>query len=341
MSRWLRNSALAGALLAATIAWKAAWAASDDSGIVVTALRNPVDKSYRRMVKGMELFEQMHAMAPGASLRYKLLPRTPGTTVDAVAVQIVGDSFEVPVTVQPDRTFTLERDEKALREDASVRSDRRAGSMTWRAEVRTPGLPPNARRLGDLRLECRVGMQAGLVSRYPSFLGRLMEAMLDTPELCNERRAPYLFFAERPLFGVTLRAGARSEALSVRQLYAGITRGETAPEDIPYCDCKALLDRAYFVPLGDRSWPDDTLVELEYMDAAASDPGEAILAGDSKAEVARVLGEASVVRFDSGFEVWAYEYGPADRAFAQTELVVLFDPRGTVSRARLRPAPPT
>jgi hypothetical protein len=34
-----------------------------------------------------------------------------------------------------------------------------------------------------------------------------------------------------------------------------------------------LLDRTYYAPLADRSWPDDTLIVLEYMDsvpAAAS-----------------------------------------------------------------------
>ncbi len=32
-----------------------------------------------------------------------------------------------------------------------------------------------------------------------------------------------------------------------------------------YCDCELLLDRAYFLPLGNRNWPNDTLVEFEYM----------------------------------------------------------------------------
>ena len=39
--------------------------------------------------------------------------------------------------------------------------------------------------------------------------------------------------------------------------------------DLPYCDCEVLLDRTYFVPLGDPSWPDDTLVEFEYMDGGS------------------------------------------------------------------------
>ena len=52
--------------------------------------------------------------------------------------------------------------------------------------------------------------------------------------------------------------------LSVDRLYAGVT---TIPGSI-CLDSRlpALIDRAYFMPLGDSSWPDDTLIELEYME---------------------------------------------------------------------------
>jgi hypothetical protein len=36
--------------------------------------------------------------------------------------------------------------------------------------------------------------------------------------------------------------------------------------DLRYCDCEVLLDRTYYAPLGDRSWPDDTLLVFEYME---------------------------------------------------------------------------
>jgi hypothetical protein len=61
-------------------------------------------------------------------------------------------------------------------------------------------------------------------------------------------------------------AGPRKEILPVKELYAGVTQGVTLKSDLPYCDCQVLLDRTYFMPLGDRSWPDDTLIEFEYMD---------------------------------------------------------------------------
>src|SRR6476659_3707941 len=167
-----------------------------DDAVAVTALRNPVDKSYRRMVEGMELFEMRE-----------------------VRVEVVGDSFTAPVALAPDNTFTLERRAAALKENASVRPNRKAKTMTWRAEIRTPGLPADTRRLGDLRLECEVGMQAGLISNYRPLLFGLLDPFLrEGPEYCRRTEPRYLFFAERPIFGVTLVAGERREALPVERL---------------------------------------------------------------------------------------------------------------------------
>jgi len=233
--------------------------------IVVTATRDPVDKSYRKMLKGMDLFEKKRGMAPNAALRYKLLPRQPGTNMDGIVLEIVGDTFTIPVPLAPDRTFTLEHHQRALDEDASVRPDRKAASMTWRTDIRTPGLPPNTRRLGDLRLECQVGMEAGLISNSIPVIGAVADLIQRMLDFCNGSDVPYLFFSERPLFSVTMVDGSRREILSVDELYAGFSSGRTSAADLPYCDCQVLLDRTYFLPLGDRSWPDDTLIEFEYM----------------------------------------------------------------------------
>jgi hypothetical protein len=298
----------------------------------------------------MDLFEALHAMAPQASLRYRLLPRKRDTRMDGVALSIVGDSFEAPVVVAADRTFALERRDDALQEDASVRPDRKARSLTWRADIRTPGLPANTRRLGDLRLECRVGMQAGLVSEDPSLLGGVMKLLRRPGEFCEHADdVRYLFFSERPLFGVTLRSGERSETLSVGQLYAGGLHGQLPKDEVPYCDCEVLLDRAYELPLGDRRWPDDTLVELHYMDEPPAarkalpqdDASDAVRPGTStRADVQAALGAAAALRFDSGYEVWAYSFGPQKARTRKTEFVVLFAPSGFVANTRLRVAPP-
>jgi len=315
VSRWLRNS-----FFLLLLAGLPAWGAPDDA-LVVTALRNPVDKSYRRMVRGMDLFAEMRALAPQAALRYRLLPRRRDTDMQDVALHVVGKSFDEPLAVAADGTFTLARDARALDENAVVRSERRANSLTWRAEVRTPGLAPGVRRLGDLRLECLVGMEAGLVSRYPSLFGRLFDLLDDPRSFCGRRDVPYLFFAERALFGVTLVSGSRRESVALRQLYAGTT-GKS--KDREHCDCAVLVERAYDLPLGERSWPDDTRVEFDFMDEAAQAEGW------TREQLVSAFGAPKVLRFDNGYELWAYEWDE------RNEFVALVDRSGRVTKTRLR-----
>jgi hypothetical protein len=263
-----RSLCAAAAQIALLAACNAAFA--QDDAVVITAQRDPVSKSYRRMVAGMELFEKRRHLAPAASLRFKLLPRNRQTNMEGIALAIEGRSFALPLDVAPDHTFVLKRNATAQKENASVMPNRKAGTMTWRADIRTPRLPPNTRRLGDLRLECEVGMEARLISNYrPSLFGWINELLPDGPAYCHRAEPRYLFFADRPLWSVTLVSGARQEVLSVDRLYGGASRDPDWKEDLPYCDCEVLMDRAYFLPLGDTSWPDDTLVQFEYMDSSS------------------------------------------------------------------------
>ncbi|MBF8279700.1 MAG: hypothetical protein HW385_1132 [candidate division NC10 bacterium] len=96
---------------------------------------------------------------------------------------------------------------------------------------------------------------------------------------------------------------------------------------------------------------------------SARDLWDAIAIGRStKADLIAALGKTTVIRFDSGFEVWVYRYAgvgvtgeTAARAdsveriehsvwdkgtSAKTEFVVLFAPSGVVTKTRIRPAPP-
>ena len=255
-----------GTVCAAEPQQKVAAAATELPAVEARALRDPVEKSYRKIVRGMDLFEQRHSLAPNASLRFKLLPRRRDTDMRNIELAVVSDNVTIPVQVAADNTFALERSQRALAEDALVVPDRKTRSMTWRADIRTPGLPPNARRLGDLRLECLVGMEAGLVSNTLPFIGDIANVLRRMQGYCNQREVKYLFFADRPLFSATLVAGNRREVLPIDQMYAGISRDPMTKSDLFYCDCEVLLDRTYYAPLGDPGWPDDTLIYLEYMD---------------------------------------------------------------------------
>src|SRR5471032_1178489 len=177
--------------------------------ITIHATRDPVDKSYRKMIRGMDRYARQQSLAPGAVLRFRLLPRLPGVGMDGITLKIVGDTITLPVPLAPDHSFTLPRNAQALREDAALIASRKTNSMTWRADVRSPGVPAGMRRLGDLRLECLVGVEAGLVSNSAPLFAWLDYMLTDPDKVCSSPDGNYLFFAERPLFGVTLQAGAR------------------------------------------------------------------------------------------------------------------------------------
>ncbi|GAC1600493.1 MAG: hypothetical protein NVS3B2_02710 [Ramlibacter sp.] len=308
--------------------------------------RDPVEKSYRRMLRGMDWFEQHHAMAPAAQLRFRLLPRHRDTDLREIRVDVVGSSVETRVPVDTDGTFVLQRDRAAAEENAQVVPNRRRQSMTWRSEIRTPGLAPQTRRLGDLRLECEVGMEAGLVSNHRSLLDKLLGAIMDTPAYCHRSDPRYLFFSDQPLFGVTLIAGQRREALPVARLYGGASDEPAYRDELPYCDCEVLLDRTYFLPLGDASWPDETLVVFEPMvgggspgDLEAATIGGIVPGASTRADLALAFPKATVVRFDSGYEVWVDRDKPGrtDRRDAEVaERVILVDPSGLVTKTRVR-----
>ena len=307
--------------------------ASATPRVTVRATRDPVDKSYRKMIAGMDLFEQRHALAPQATLRFQLLPRLPNTTLNGVTLRVAGDNVTLPVKIASDYTFTLERSTQAWQEDAALIANRKTTSLTWRVQVRSPGVPPGLRRLGDLRLECLVGVKAGLISNNSAWFAWLGELLQDPDRICNAPDGNYLFFSERPLFGVALQDGARSGMLPFRMLYAGDTQ---TPDSLPFCDCQVLLDRSYYAPLWDRSWSDDTLLSFDDM---AGDPAGAGLAEGyrDRGQLRAALGPAQTIHFDSGYDVWRYSYPPA-AATAQeaAELVVLFGPDGVALKSRRR-----
>jgi hypothetical protein len=342
LKRCARRRLLTAVLVALACHGGAALSQQAPARVTVSATRDPVDKSYRKMIAGMDRFERNHALAPQATLRFQLLPRLPTTRLDGITLRVAGDTVTLPVPVAPDHTFTLDRDSQALREDAALIASSKTSTLTWRAQVRSPNVPPGMRRLGDLRLECQVGVEAGLLSNNARVFAWLGELLTDPDRVCGAADGNYLFFAERPVFGVTLRDGARTETLPFAMLYAG---GTQTPDTLAFCDCQVLLDRSYYAPVWDRRWSDDTLVEFDYMEdapgaGAHQSPGTVAVA-DSHRDMARMraaLGPAQTVRFDSGYQVWRYRYPKAKREDgkpADAEFVILFGPDGIARKARL------
>lgn len=80
-----------------------------------------------------------------------------------------------------------------------------------------------------------------------------------------------------------------------------------------------------------------------FRDPALSMQGasEMVRAGQaSKADVLAALGPATVVKFDTAYEVWVYRGTPPGAAgiASAAEFVILFNPAGIVSKTRIKPA---
>jgi hypothetical protein len=71
--------------------------------------------------------------------------------------------------------------------------------------------------------------------------------------------------------------------------------------------------------------------------AAAQAASERVHVGDTRDAVAAALGASNILQFESGWQVWIYRWpGVDDSTRAATELDLLFEPRGTLRKVRVR-----
>ncbi|MBV6321478.1 hypothetical protein [Duganella violaceipulchra] len=131
-------------LLAAALAGAAHGQDAAPPRVTVTATRDPVDKSYRKMIAGTQRFAREHALAPQATLRFELLPRLPTTRLAGITLRVAGDTVSLPVPVAPDHTFTLELNAQALKEDAALvaRSEALPFDLLYAGGTQTPATLP-------------------------------------------------------------------------------------------------------------------------------------------------------------------------------------------------------
>ena len=233
--------------------------AQDVQNVQVTAARPGArdEKTVAQLLSAQEAFDRHHALAPAATLAFRLYARRDPQDLGRLRLQLVDGNQRHDVQLDEHQRFALD---PTWSPDATLQTTLPDGAVAWKIDIRSPGIPPDERRLGDLRLECEADTFHGNLQRG---LRTPISAVLDaSDELCLLDDAE-AWFAEQPLFGVTLISGDRSRKLPYRYLHGSNgTMAMAALFDWPY----ALRDRTYFLPLDDRSWPDDTLVAFDAMD---------------------------------------------------------------------------
>lgn len=299
-------------------------------------------KTLGQLFKAQALFEKHHALAPAATLKFKVYARTQADAAPSLELGLMTPSGRQALVLDAEDRFVIDPAWRQLPERTEVRSRLADGRVTWRPDIRTPGLPESERRLGDLRLQCRVAFGSG-VARGTDFFGLFSFGFDD----CWDREWSPSNFADRPLFAVTLVHGERRLVLSERLLHG--LRDDGGPKyDWGY----SLRERMFRLPMGDTSWPDDTRVVFEAMDDPAVPPdaamqslksvwAQAALAlapGMTPTEVAQQIGPASDdTRFESGRRLQRHLHElEAPAGPAQLELVSLFDAGDRLLKTSLR-----
>ena len=230
----------------------------------ITALRPGArdEKTLAQLLSAQDAFVRHHALAPGATLAFRLYARLDPHDLERLRLDMVDGKQRREVPLDEHQRFTL--DPAWTRADADrgvlLQTNLSDGAVAWKVDVRTPGIADDRRRLGDLRLECEADTFHGNLQRG---LRTPVSAIMDaSDELCLLDDAE-AWFAERPIFGVTLLSGRRHRTLPYSYLHGSTgTMALARLFDWPY----ALRDRAYFLPLDDSSWPDDTAVVFDGMD---------------------------------------------------------------------------
>ena len=272
----LPRMAMRIAQLLFALAWVPAWSASAPAGapdtqqVEVTApLPGARDeKTLAQLLSAREAFERHHALAPDATLAFRLYARLDPKDLARLRLFLVDGRRRTEVQLDEHQRFALAPGWSRADAERGVllQTNLPDGAVAWKVDVRTPGVPDDRRRLGDLRLECEADTFHGNLQRG---LRTPVSAILDaSDELCLLDDAE-VWFAERPIFGVTLVAGERRRPLPYAYLHGSTgTMALAALFDWPY----TLRDRAYFLPLEDRSWPDDAQVVFDAMDDPQPEP---------------------------------------------------------------------
>lgn len=239
---------IATILLISPIAYSRAQPATPDAApdeqvqtVAVSGTRDPDWKPYRKMLDGLDAYDKYHALAPDAPLKFILRPQTAMRSSAGLTLRIVGDQSNINVPIADDDTFSIPRDAAAAKEDADVRLNSKKGLYRWRPDIHTPGIAVDARRLGDLRLECEVRWA---VDKFD--LSFIPAAYLTTlGGACHSSRGRVYYSAPKTLAAVTLHYGERHETLKDDRIN---------PND----------RTRYAPPIHDESWPDNTIVTFEY-----------------------------------------------------------------------------
>ena len=215
--------------------------------VKISTTRDPEFKFYRPFVLGLDAFDKHRQLAPAAPLRFVLRSNDAQASYEGVAMRIAGNENSIAIPIAADGSFTMPREQAMADQNAEIILNRKKGTFRWRPFIHTPGVPDDARRLGDLRLECQI--RWAVERPELGFLSRTTISALGGP--CDSKRVRVLSQAPRQIKAAFIMVNG--------------ARIELDPKLI-----EQQKGRAFAAPLFDKTIPDDALVRFEPADPSKS-----------------------------------------------------------------------
>jgi hypothetical protein len=217
---------------------------AEPQSVEIKGTRNPELKTYRVMLAGLDAFEEYRAFAPNApEVRFRLRARADRkVNLDGLAIKLSGDTVSIPLPLDGNNSFSLPRNQQAEDEAAEIVANKPKGNIRWQPDIHTPGVPDGMRRLGDLRLECRVLIATGK-KEIGFMLTAFVNSLLLTTDWCGHEKVNISTPVPKKIGSATLLHGDQRIALKISDRGMG-----------------------YIPPLSDKTYPDDTLIEIGVAD---------------------------------------------------------------------------
>lgn len=208
-----------------------------DDEVLVNASKSPFSIDAKALRRAAAAFDKDRSLAPEAPLRFRVIDYTP--KAEPLRIWIERDDDVETVAVGADGLLSLPK--FAFADGARLHANRSEEALTLTPEILSPGTALHTRRLGDLRLQCRIDL-ALRIYEEPLYVRALMPPV---SMVCNSKN-----------FGYYVYTGFQVESAEIR--------GADAYKAVRGDKSKTISMRGgYAAPLGDRSISDDAIIELK------------------------------------------------------------------------------
>jgi len=236
----------------------------DQTGVVhVNAMKNPEMHSYRAIVAGLDIFDELHALAPNVPRLLFAARSSDGGPLRGgmPSAKLSADDFSLALPLDEAAQFSVPRSRQAWDSKAELVLDRKRREVRVWPSIHSPGLRANQRRLGDIRLECQVVL-AVAKKEAPLWAVALVNTVILTPDWCGFMKDKDRLWdvpMAAPLASAYIQDGTRSAALKVK-------------------------GKRFQIPIGDTSWSNDALIEVAF--AEQEEPALSTRTADGKPRTA-------------------------------------------------------